>query len=382
MRIGIDATICFSKKPTGLGFYTVNIVNELAKLHEDLVVWTVNDARFDLGPEKIRKVMQPFRFAGDMLYQIRPFWLSMVLPRMIRAEKIDVLFSTVPSAVPRAPVPHVLTVLDLIPLTFPGETPWPVALNYRYRIPDILRSASSLITISDYSKRDVMRFFNISQEIIHTVYCGYDSRNFSPRPSPEILGHYGLTPQTYMLYVGNASPRKNLHTLIRAFGLIKSTVPHSLVLCGSKSARERRQLISLISSLGLQNRVMLLDYVPYRDLPYLYSGASLFIYPSLYEGFGLPVLEAMACGTPVITSRTTSLPEVAGDAALLIDPLNAVEIARSLSLVLCDPGQAERMSAAGIRRAGKFSWRKGAENVLSILKRQPAAQKTGSGAKA
>ena len=373
MRIGIDATICFTPKPTGLGIYTINIVNELAKIHDDIVVWTVDDANFEIDNNKLRKVMQPLRHAGAKLFQFRPFWLKMFLPQKLREEGVDVLFSTVPSALTNAPVPHVITVHDLIPLTFPGESPKPVCWNYKHRVPRILDNASALITISDYTKKDLESHWGINGSKISTVYEGYDENNFKPVNDATVLEKHGLESDNYLLYVGNASPRKNLHNLIKAFSAVKDRVPHKLVLCGAKTSLEVKALRKLIAAYNIGSKVVLLDYVPYRELPVLYANAALFVYLSLYEGFGLPVLESMACGTPVLASNTTSIPEVAGDAALLIDPTDSNAITKSIYAMLSDKARMQNLSKAGLERCNEFSWRKAAREILDILKSQVKA---------
>lgn len=368
MKIGIDATICFTAQPTGLGIYTINIINALSRLHDDIVVWTVNDTGMMINREKIRKVMQPLRFTGKKLFQVRPFWIDRFLPKMLLKEGVDMLFTTVPSALTRSPVPHVVTVLDVIPLTFPGESPMPVCWNYRYRVPKILKNASLLITISDYSKRDVERYFNIDPQKMHTVYLGYDTKTFAPKKDSQILARYGLTSKGYILSVGNASPRKNLNNLINAYSRIQEKVPHKLVLCGSKTRKEARQLQELISQYGLSRRVILIDYVPYADLPVLYTGAVLFVYVSLYEGFGLPILEAMACGTPVLASAATSIPEVAGDAALLVDPVDVEAIGHAIMEIISNKNLIRDLSSKGLKRCNKFTWEDAARKILAILK--------------
>ena len=368
MRIGIDATICITKEPTGLGIYTINIINALSKIHDDLVVWTVDESGMTLGKEKIRPVLQGLRFTGKNLYQIRPFWIESFLPHLMKREGIDILFSSVPSALSRSRIPHLSTVLDIIPLIFPGEMPAPVVWNYKYRMPEILKNASALVTISEHTKKDVERHYNINPQRMHTVHLGYDEDNFRPKDSAAVLTRYGLESKGYLLYVGNASPRKNLDTLIKAYSQVIPSIPHKLVLCGAKTGKETKQLRELISRYNLGGRVVLLDYVRYTDLPALYTGAALFVYVSLYEGFGLPILEAMACGTPVLASSTTSIPEVAGDAARLIDPADCDSIAHSIKELVSDPKRLRLLSNAGLKRCKEFSWDKSAQQILSLMK--------------
>jgi glycosyltransferase involved in cell wall biosynthesis len=368
MRIGIDATICSTARPTGLGIYAANLINSLSKIHDDMVVWTVDETGMAVDRRKLRKVLQTLRFMGSKAFQARPFWIDLFLPRLLKQEGIDVLFTVVPSALSRSPVPHVVTVLDLIPLTFPGEISKTVIWNYKYRLPAILNNASALVTISDHTKTEVEKHFNINPDKMHTTYLGYDASNFRCYYSPEVLGRYGLEPKRYLLYVGNASPRKNLTTMITAYSKIASQIPHKLVLCGSKTMKETKQIRDLISKHRLEGKLLLLNYVPYADLPVLYSGAALFVYVSLSEGFGLPVLEAMACGTPVLCSNTTSIPEVAGDAAVLLDPTDYDNMAQEIARTVLDENRLQELSDAGLQRCKLFSWEKTAQQVLSVLK--------------
>jgi glycosyltransferase involved in cell wall biosynthesis len=368
MKIGIDATICSSSRPTGLGIYAANLINALSQIHNDIVVWTVDDTGMTIDKQKLRKVMQTLHFMGNKAFQVRPFWIDLLLPKLLKQEGVDVLFSVVPSALSRSPVPHVVTVLDLIPLTFPGEISKTVYWNYKYRIPAILNNAAALVTISDHTKTEVVKHFNINPNKIHTTYLGYDSANFRPHCDLEVLGRYGLEPRRYLLYVGNASPRKNLITLVKAYAQIASRISHKLVLCGSKTKRERRQILEWVSQYKLEERVQLLDYVSYADLPVLYTGAALFTYVSLSEGFGLPILEAMACGTPVLCSNTTSIPEVARDAAVLLDPRDYGNMAHVIARTVLDERRLQELSAAGLQKCKQFSWGKTAQQVLCLLK--------------
>jgi glycosyltransferase involved in cell wall biosynthesis len=368
MRIGIDATICSSSRPTGHGIYAINLINALSKIHDDIVVWTLDDTGMTTEPRQTRKVMQALHFLGGKSYLLRPFWVEYALPRQLKKEGVDVLFSMVPSALSQSPVPHVVTVLDLIPLTFPGEIAKTVSWNYRYRLPAILKHAEALVAISEHTKREVENYYRIDPVKIHTVYLGYDHAHFRPHTDLEALHRYGLEQHGYLLYVGNASPRKNLTTLVKAYSKISSQISHKLVLCGSKTMTETKQIRDLIAKYRLEGKILLLDYVPYADLPVLYGGASLFVYVSLSEGFGLPVLEAMACGTPVLCSNTTSIPEVAGDAAVLLDPTDHDNMAKEIAKTVLDERRLQELSDAGLQRCKRFSWGKTAQQVLSVLK--------------
>ncbi|MEW6518807.1 MAG: glycosyltransferase family 1 protein [Thermodesulfobacteriota bacterium] len=367
MRIGIDATTIYTARPTGLGIYSINIINELARLHDDLIVWTVDDSSLKLDPDRIRKVLRAFHFLGNHLFQLRPFWVEYVLPKLMARENIDVLYTTIPNGLMKSPVPHVVTVHDLIPLTFPADAPRSVRWNFKYRLPAILGNAAGIIAVSRYTKQDVINHYRLPPDKIHVVGEGYALDHFRPDVDLAVLDNYGLQPKKYVLYVGNSSARKNVPRLIKAFGMVKDHVPHRLVLAGTKYPHERRALVDEISRSGLTDRALLLDYIPYSELPALYAGADLFAFLSLYEGFGLPVLEAMACGTPVLTSRTTSLTEVAADAGLLADPLSVEDIADNLQELLLNPKKKKSVAVAGLEHCRQFRWAAAAREIYNIL---------------
>ena len=367
MRIGIDATTIYTDHPTGLGIYSINIVNELAKLHDDLVVWTVDDSSLHIDPAKIRPAMRSFRFLGNHLFQLRPFWVEFVLPKLLAREKVDVLYTTIPNGLTKSPIPHVVTVHDLIPLTFPEDAPRSVRWNFKHRLPEILNNAEKIIAVSKHTKQDVIDHYMLPPNKIKIVSEGYELNHFRPDVDLSILDNYGLKPEKYVLYVGNSSARKNVLRLIEAFGMIKDHVSHKLVLAGAKHPKERKALLEAIARFNLTDNILLLDYVPYCDLPALYAGADLFAFLSLYEGFGLPTLEAMACGTPVLTSCISSLPEVIGDAGLLADPLSVKDIADKMKSLLLDSVKKSQAVQAGLARCRQFRWSTAAREIYGIL---------------
>jgi len=368
MRIGIDATFVGTSRPTGLGVYTVNIVNELAKVHDDIVIWTSSEYGFKVDPLRVKMVLHHGKVLGDYLYLLRPLWMELCFPGYIRREKVDVLFSTVPGGMLFCPVPHVVTVHDLTPLSFPGDSPRSVQLNFKYRLRKILNQTSEIIANSVWTRDDICRFYSIPQDKIHVIPLGYDSDRFVPRYDTDVLKGYGLLGIPYILAVGSVSPRKNLNRLVSSFCMMKNK-SHSLVLVGFCEIKAREQILTVANSLGVKGRIRFLDYVNDEDLSVLYSGATLFCYPSLYEGFGLPVLESMACGTPVVASNTTSIPEVAGDAALLVNPLSCDEISAALDQIVNDEKLRSSLITSGLKRVAGFSWEKMAKDTLSVLQR-------------
>ena len=366
MRIGIDATFIGSEKPTGLAIYTRNIVNELVKLNADIVLWAADGTGFCLPPERVRPVLEKFAFLGQKRFIVRPIWMELKFPGLIKRENIDILFSTVPGGMWACPVPHVVTVHDLTPLAFTGDSPTSVQLNYRYRLGKILERSAAIIADSAWTQGDICKFYNIPQDKIKVIPLGFDRELFAVRNGRELPAEYGLQGIPYILAVGSDNPRKNLLRLVRAFGMMQ-TDSHCLVLAGLHGDDAKKRIMEEASAHGVSNRIIFLDYVRDEDLPMLYSGATLFCYPSLYEGFGLPVLEAMACGTPVVASNSTSVPEVAGQAAILVDPANCEEISSAMDLILNDSGRRESLRSAGLERVMGFSWEKAARDTLSVL---------------
>lgn len=367
MRIGIDASFIGTQKPTGLAVYTWNIVNELARLHDDIVLWTSDDFGFNISSDRIRKVLKAWSFLGEQRFMIRPFWMELVLPYLVRKEKVDVLFSTVPGGVSRCPVPHVITVHDIIPLTFPVDHPRSVQWNFKHRFPVFLNNAAAVIADSEYTKQDMINHYGIADSHIHVVPLGYDNSNFFPVEAPLTLEKYGLSRGEYIVTVGNATFRKNHETLIEALGKVRDRVTQKLVFAGPVSGKQELRLRTLARRCGIEDRIVFPGYVLYEHLAALYSGAALFVYISLYEGFGLPVLEAMACGAPVVASSTTSIPEVAGDAAVLVDPCDSESVAAALVAVIDAPQRSASLRVAGLERVKQFSWEQTARDTLAVL---------------
>jgi alpha-1,3-rhamnosyl/mannosyltransferase len=230
-----------------------------------------------------------------------------------------------------------------------------------------VRRASHVITLSESTKADLVRLSGTSQEKITVTYAAADEsfRPFEKEQWEQVLHRYGL-PRRYILYLGINKPHKNLVFLLQVFSEVETEA--KLVLAGREDPRYR-QARKEAERLDLRERVVFLGEVADRDLPMLYNGAELFVFPSLYEGFGLPVLEAMACGTPVICSSTSSLPEIVGDAALTLDPLDRDAWVAALTELLEKEALRAEMSTKGLRRAQTFSWEDTARRTWLVYQR-------------
>jgi glycosyltransferase involved in cell wall biosynthesis len=227
-----------------------------------------------------------------------------------------------------------------------------------------------VIVPSQSTKTDVMRLYGVNPEKIAVIYEGYDEEVYKPQdnlaPIEEVKREYNISGK-YILYVGTLEPRKNIPRLVEAFhSLKKGEVEHKLVVAG-KLGWLYKDIFTTVTKLNLENEVIFTGYIPQKELPILMGGAEVFAYPSLYEGFGLPPLEAMACGTPVIASNTSSLPEVIGDAGILVDPYNSKEIAQAMYRLISDEGLRQQMHQRGLNRAKMFSWEKTAQQTLKVF---------------
>jgi len=260
--------------------------------------------------------------------------------------------------------PTLVTIYDL---SFVRHPEWHPADRVKYFERYCLKKlpqADAILTISEFSKREIMGLLNLPPDKITVTLLGVD-RIFTPGRQ-RVPG----LPERYILSLGNLEPRKNLPVLVHAYASLPGDLQerYPLVIAGAK-AWHHHELNSTLSSLERKGKIILTGYIPQGVLPNLYKNASLFVYPSLYEGFGLPVLEAMASGVPVITSNTTSLPEVVGDAGLLVDPQNVDALREGISRLLVDDTLRRDISGKGLERARLFSWEKCSRETLAVYER-------------
>jgi glycosyltransferase involved in cell wall biosynthesis len=259
-----------------------------------------------------------------------------------------------------------VTILDLSFLRFPhlfnrGNR---IYLGVAARL--AARQARRVLTISEHGRQEIVRLLGVRPDRVTTTYCGVD-RRFQPLPAAEVeaFRRHRQLPARFVLYLGTLEPRKNVPTLLRAYARVRSLMPDSppLVLAGARGWLYE-DTIQTIDRLSLRESVLLPGFVPDEEQPRWYNAATVFAYPSLYEGFGLPPLEAMASGTPVVTSNASSLPEVVGSAGLLVNPLDDEALALAIVRLLEDAGERERLRAAGLEQARRFSWPRMAQTTL------------------
>jgi alpha-1,3-rhamnosyl/mannosyltransferase len=262
----------------------------------------------------------------------------------------------------------VLTVYDLIPVLFPHHVSIQASLLFRWATALAIRASGHVVTISEAARTDYQRIFRLAPGKVAAIPLAADPV-FCPRPPAEVAAvcrRHGL-PESYVLYLGSNKPHKNLVRLVDAWAQLQpQSVP--LVIAGAWDSRYPR-VRQRVRELGLDDVVLWPGPVAEPNLPALYAGATLFVFPSLYEGFGLPVLEAMACGTPVAAADSSSIPEVGGDAAIYFDPIDIDEMAEKIRSLLHDDELQERFRALGSAQAARYSWERTARRTLEIYRR-------------
>ena len=298
----------------------------------------------------------------SLLSPLEPLWLSSVLWR----KRPGVYFSPGFNPPVFSPVPFVFTIHDLNHLQFSdagaGNGTAMKRAYYRWIMRPACHRAFKVLTGSEFSRREILRWAGVSEESVVNVGYGVDPA-FSPGAGRHSPGY------RYLFHVGNRKPHKNLPRILQGFA--KSGLPEQLKLLLSGDSGPATA--ALAHQLGIGNRVAFAGRIADSALPGFYRGAEALIMPSLYEGFGFPVLEAMACGTPVVTSNVTALPETAGDAAIVVDPRSVDEIAQAMYRVVTECAERQRLIAAGLSRAKRFSWESTAHRVIEVLRDASAA---------
>ncbi|RUR74106.1 glycosyltransferase family 4 protein [Chlorogloeopsis fritschii PCC 9212] len=363
----INLSIIFSQ-PTGISNYAKNLFPYFKSLQPTLL--TAQNYP-DFNCYSIPGNLTPAQ--GTKGHFDRILWTQFQLPKIYKKLQSKLLFSPVPEAPLYSNCRFVVMVHDLIALRFPKRFS-PLTTYQRYYIPEVLRQAQHIICNSQATARDITDFYKIPAQKITPILLAYDDSHFRPfgeeegeRDSRRLVVST-LTQRPYFLYIGRHDPYKNLHKLISAFAALPSHRDRELWLAGPKDKRYTPLLQVQVEELGITEQVKFLNYVPDRELPKIINGAIALVFPSLWEGFGLPVLEAMACGTPVITSNLSSLPEVADDAAILINPYKVEEITEAMDKIATDAQLRDRLSAAAINRASNFSWQKTGMATVEVLK--------------
>ncbi len=362
MKIAIDAR---KWRDYGIGTYVRNLVRHLARLDHETTYFLFCDASDEATLRDLASNFVPV-VDDSAAYRLSE---HVSIPLKLRRLGADLLHSPHYVRPIFCPSAAVVTVHDCIHLLFPQYLPNRMAYSYaRFMLGQAVRKSALVFTVSEASRADILRFYpDAEPERIQVVPNAIDPAILEPPSESEsehVKERYQIRGR-FVLYAGNIKPHKNLDRLIAAFGRLKQRPGHDdvkLLIIGEDVARYG-SLRRSMENAGVRHDVRFFGFVPERTLAALYRLASVFAFPSLYEGFGLPPLEAMACGTPVVTSRLSSLPEVVGDAALLVDPYDVESIADALARVLGDAALAQDLARRGRVRAAGFSWERSVRQV-------------------
>jgi len=351
-QIIINLSVIFSK-PTGISNYAKSIFPYLKSLNPTLLT-AENYPDFNCYP--VPNNLTPAD--GTKGHLRRLVWTQFQIPKIYQNLKSQLLFSPIPEAPLYTNCRFIVTAFDMIPLRFPNRLS-PLTTYHKYYTPEVFKQAEHIICISESTANDIIQFYQIPSHKITPILLAGDNSHFQ---------FLNLPTRNYFLYIGRQDPYKNLQRLITAFSALPNRNDYELWLAGPYDQRYSPLLEIQTQELGISHLVKFLNYVSYDELPIIINQAIALVFPSLWEGFGLPVLEAMACGTPVITSNISSLPEVAGDAAILINPYNPGEITAAMTTIINDSETRKQLSEKGLKRANQFSWEKTGLATVEVLK--------------
>lgn len=373
MKIGIEGQRLFRLKKHGMDMVALELIRNLQKLDDQ------NEYFIFVKQDEDRCLESTPNFhIVELPSAPYPFWEQVTLPEAALKAGCSILHCTSNTAPIHTGIPLVVTLHDIIymeslSLLKKGFTPYQKFGNMYRRliVPRVVKKASRIITVSEFEKRRIAAFFKINDDKLRAIYNGV-SEHFKPVTDTAILEmvkeKYHLLDR-FFFFFGNTDPKKNTPGVLKALSLFLQSSDEKIPLVMLDfDHRELERMISETGDPGLHDYVKLTGYVPNTDLPAIYQMCTIFLYPSLRESFGIPMLEAMACGVPVITSNTSSMPEVGGNAALFIDPYRPEDITAAIKKLLTDHELSDRLVRDGFNNAARFSWKAMAENVLKLYR--------------
>ena len=364
MVIGIDASRAAKNEKTGTENYSYSLIKAIARAdRENRYVLYFNK------PPQFFDISQPN--ISTRVISAPRFWTQGRLAFECLIKPPEILFlpaHTIP-VIRRPILKTVVTIHDLGAEFLAEYHQWPQKIYLNWSTEFAAKTATHLIAVSNFTKKDLIRALKVPASRISVVYEGVDGKVFYPRPDWEVKqvkSNWGIG-KDYFLYVGTIQPRKNLVRLIEGFS--KANLKHyDLVIAGSPGWLYG-DIYEAPKKFGVDLNVKFVDYIPSKDLPTLYSGALALLFPSLYEGFGLPILEAFACSCPVVTSKVTATVEVASNAAILVDPFKVEEITRAISRIASSQELRKKLIEKGKKRVGDYSWEKTAKETIKVFEK-------------
>lgn len=353
MKIGI-ITDAIDDSSAGISIFTENLVRTMIKLDKEnkyvLVHHTKNDNEIYKLAEELIVPFKKIPFA-------RQYRKIFQLPKILKDFDMIHEMTQIGPFFKKSLFKKIVTIHDITPLIMPENHSRLDYLQHKFGLKIILKNVDKVIVDSKNTKKDILRYFRIKEDKIKVIYGA--CRRFVEDRKIDLATRYGIT-KPYILYIGTLEPRKNIPNIIKAFAQAKTDA--RLVVAGKKGW-QYEEIFKLVQDLNIQNRVLFPGFIDDEDLINLYSNAEMFLFPSLYEGFGLPILEAFANGCPVITSDVSSLPEVAGDACILVNPTKVPEIKIAIESISC---VRETMIKKGLEQVKKFSWEKAAKETIEV----------------
>jgi len=366
MKIAINAT-SIGHGMTGIGSFTRELVHATSRYGSShSYLYFGKKQNISVQEKKQRKVIQ--------VDSPNLMWEQLQLPSALNRQKADLYHTPFFTCPVVQNVPSLITVHDVIPEIRPDLCSAAFLAFYKKWIKPGLRAATAILTVSEFSRQQIVQYLKVDPESVHVAYQGVHDVFFrQPEDPARVRARYAI-PHHYVLHVGMVEPRKNLEQLIRAFKpLAKKIKDIALVFVGRKDS-DAYSLDPVVDDSGLTGRVLQVGYVPDEDLPAIYADARAFAFPSLYEGFGRPVVEAMAAGVPVLASGTTSLPEIIDDAGITVDPENEQMMAEALQRLVTDKPLRQCLINRGRKRAADFTIQKFAQRLVDIYERIGSSQ--------
>jgi glycosyltransferase involved in cell wall biosynthesis len=351
MKIGIDIQTTLGNK-TGFGFYVENLVEQLKKINGGYEYSLIR-------PDIEQDFSAPKRF----------LWDQFGVPKQARAEKVDLLHQPSFSAPVFFGGRTVVTIHDLIAVHFGEDIPFWSRQYFGRWMPFSYNFVDHIIAVSNHTKKDIIDLLHTPEDKITVIYEAADTK-FKPLPdkasqAKRIKEKYKIK-DDFILHVGTLNPRKNLEFLVSVYSEVVKKFPNTNLVIAGKKGWYYESLIEKVNSLDLGKKVLFIGYIDEEDKVAMYNAATMLVFPSLYEGFGLPPLEAMSCGVPVVASNRSSIPEVVGEGGLLIDPTDIKAWTDGICLFLKSPKDREKYGQYGIKQASKFSWSKTAQETISV----------------
>ena len=363
MRIAIEAQRIFRKDKHGMDFVALEMLRELQQIDHE------NEYYVFVSPGEDRCLEStPHMKVVELHMPSYPLWEQVALPLAVRKCGAELLHCTSNTAPVFSPVPLIVTLHDIIFLEkrHGTTTSWYQKMGWYYRrwnVPRILPSCRKVITVSHFERDNILRATGLAADKVQTVYNGYSQHFRHHDDWQEVVGRY-TREKSFFFFLGNTDPKKNTRRVLQAYGrYVQNTISPCYLMVADLSAEDIEVIVQQDNLQHIRPYLIIPGYIPNTDLPYIYSAARAFLYPSLRESFGIPLLEAMACGTPVLSSDTSAIPEIAADAAILVDPTNVEAMAAELLRLDKEEAYRRELITRGYNRCCQFSWRRTAEEV-------------------